>query len=338
MNWSSVKNLLIAILVAANLFLIYNIVRQDRMRNYLKQETVDDAVQVLAERGLAVEDGCVPLKKFNAPVYESHYNDEYYTEVAEVLASSPRELLLSLPDGGFSITAQSGATVDFDSEFGFFYRSDDTFYDIAYTDISVESFGALAESGTELRGSLYKTLSERCTELLNARFAADGGLRAAVTDGFTDTKSGLHYLLARQTLDGYDVYSHYAVCVFRDGEIIGAYGRWFFFGFDKVHQAELADQVNILFADLAALRQDRAQMYSLADAENEAYDNGDAADTAKGDGLPMSTVCGMDACYITYWNAGKTALYFIPAWVVEHSDGQTLIYNATNSTMYLKVN
>ena len=38
MNWSTVKNLLIAMLVAANIFLIYNISVQNRNKSYLDEK------------------------------------------------------------------------------------------------------------------------------------------------------------------------------------------------------------------------------------------------------------------------------------------------------------
>ena len=70
MNWSSVKNLLIAILLAANLFLIFNIIRQDRTGNYISDEEIAGAVEVLAERGLVVPKSSIPKKKFKAAVWE----------------------------------------------------------------------------------------------------------------------------------------------------------------------------------------------------------------------------------------------------------------------------
>ena len=64
MNWSSVKNLLIAILVAANLFLVYNIARQDRTRGYIDENEVSGAVELLAERGLEVHSDSKKKEKF----------------------------------------------------------------------------------------------------------------------------------------------------------------------------------------------------------------------------------------------------------------------------------
>ena len=52
MNWSTVKNLLIAMLVAANIFLIYNISVQNRNKSYLDEKEVADAVGYSRPAGL----------------------------------------------------------------------------------------------------------------------------------------------------------------------------------------------------------------------------------------------------------------------------------------------
>ena len=68
MNWSTVKNLLIAMLVAANIFLIYNISVQNRNKSYLDEKEVADAVGILASRGLEVDAEAIPLRRISASV------------------------------------------------------------------------------------------------------------------------------------------------------------------------------------------------------------------------------------------------------------------------------
>ncbi len=344
MNWSGVKNMLIAILVAANLFLIFNIVKQDRTRGYIEPEEVAGATELLSMRGLLVDADIVPLKKFREPVYESRYNDEYYTEVAETVTGSKREMLVSLPNGGFSITASNGAIVEFDTEFGFSYAKYDKTNTNAYTDITADSFGGLSDKGQSIPGSRLKLLSKEAKSFLDARVPADYVLCAEITDGFDDPKSGLTYLLASQTLGGHDVYSHYAVCVFDGEELIGAHGRWYFAPFDADYNTQLIDQVNILFHDLSTLRSYSVDAASL-DSDDVVYDGSESSSVSEDSevhtssvNLPESQVLpaifSIKSCYTTYWSADKTAVYFIPAWHIAHDNGMSIVYNATNGTVY----
>ncbi len=332
MNWSTVKNLLIAILVAANLFLIFNIVRRDRSRQYLDEKTVSDAISLLSDRGLSVDESCVPLRKFDASVYESSYNDEYYTGVAKRLSGAEREILLSLPSGGFSITCAGGAVVDFDGEFGFMYMGNDNFGQRAYTDITSDNIDSYAKNGTEPKGSEKRKLTKLASSFLTAQDTEGNAPEAEITNIFSDEETGLTYVFAVQKLNEYPVNSHYAVCVFDGEAVIGAYGRWFFSDFGEVHSVELWDQINILFADMEALKSDGSSTAERAD--NGGSVGADGEDAA--DGAELPSVKSMEACYVAYWNADKTSLYFIPAWLIGHSDGQTTLYNALNGTVYSK--
>ncbi len=340
MNWSGVKNMLIAILVAANLFLIFNIVKQDRTRGYIEPEEVAGAAELLSMRGLFVSTEIVPLEKFREPVYESRYNDEYYTEVAETVTGSKREMLVSLPDGGFSITASNGATVEFDTEFGFSYAKYDKTDTTAYTDITANSFGGLSDKGESVSSSRLKLLSKEAKRFLDARVPADYVLCAEITDGFVDRVSGLTYLLASQTLGGHDVYSHYAVCIFDGEELIGAHGRWYFAPFDADYSTQLIDQVNILFSDLSTLRSYAVDASLLQDDvasdESELPEDSDVHTSLESmlESEKLPAVINIESCYTTYWSADKTAVYFIPAWHIAHDNGMSIVYNATNGTVY----
>ncbi len=333
MNWSAVKNLLIGILVAANLFLVFNIARQDRARGYIDDDEVLGAVELLAERGLEVPPECIPREKFKAPVYESLYSDEYYTKAAEALSASPREVLLSLPNGGFSITSQNGAVTEFDAEFGFTYSKYNNFDVVAYNEITAENFASEAVLWDDVTSSRLITMEKRAEEFLGLCTGDSGVLAAVVTDSYFDSERGFTYLLARQVLGGYTIYSHYAVCVFENDELIYAGGRWYFAPIDEDYQTELVDQVNILFSDLSELNAGSAQGFALS--EETPHDTEMPSDAFPGDAV-LSAVRNMQAVYAIYWNADKSAIYFIPAWQIDHSDGMTLVYNATNSTIYAR--
>lgn len=326
MNWSTVKNLLIAILVGANLFLIFNIARQVRTRKYIDSEMLNDTVSLLGQWGLRVEADAVPAEKFNVPVYESVYNDEYYTVVAQQLSGAKRELLLSLPDGGFSITAENGSTVEFDSEFGFVFYGNNAFKETAYADITADNVLSYVEKHGELKGSEARAAKKKAVSFLGDCFASESVPDIEVVHSFLDEEHGISYVYALQKFDEYYIDSHYAVCVFEKDRLIGAYGRWYFSGFSDAHSAVLNDQINILFEDYEVLKSD-------TDSKHEADTDGG---NTQSEPVQLPSVVKMVSCYVTYWNADKTALYFIPAWKIEHSDGSKLVFNAVNGSVYSK--
>ena len=333
-------------LLAANAFLIFNIIRQDRTRSYIDIDEVTGAAELLTLRGLTVDPDNVPLEKFKAPVYESLFNDEYYTAVAETVTGSRREMLLSLPNGGFSITAENGGLVEFDTEFGFYYAKNDKSGVSAYTDITASDFADRAAKNEALSGAYLKSISRKATAFLDSRVPSDYTLCAKITDSFEDTETGLAYLLAAQMLGGHEVYSHYAVCVFDKDELVNVYGRWYFAPFDEDYGTELVDQVNILFYDLWNIRSEASSRFILQGDGAEDYlsvpgavallaDEDVHTETAEAEDLgEIPAVIGMRSCYATYWSADKTAVYFIPAWQIDHEDGRSIVYNATNGTVY----
>lgn len=336
MNWSSVKNLLIAILVAANLFLVYNIIRQNRTRGYIPAEEAAGAVELLAERGLLVDEDVIPLKKIKAEVYESVYSDEYYTKAAQAMSASPREMLLALPEGGFSITAQNGDLAEFDTEFGFRYTKNDKLDSKAYTDITAESFWEMSKSWQSLSGSRMKPLAKKADAFLNSRASADSELHTEIKVGYTDPQSGLAYLYAMQFIGEGEIYSHFAVCVFEGETLISAHGRWFFDDLQGDYSTEIIDQINILFSDLNELRSDMA-VYSAewdGDVSDGGFSDYERPENEMKEFSEFPGITDMNLCYITYWNADKTTLYFVPAWQIDHTDGVATVYNAINGTTY----
>ncbi len=329
MNWSSVKNLLIAILVAANLFLVFNIVRQDRTRGYISESEIRDAVELLNERGFSVSPDIIPTKKFKAPVYESHYGDEYYTEVATALSGSEREMLYTLPSGGISISTKSGAWIEFDNEFDFRYSEFDIPDSAAYTEITAQTFAATWGEGTAPSSAKLKSLSAAAIEFLSKQQTKDSQLKAEIVAAFTDA-DGRSFVLAEQYLGAHKIYSHYAVCVFEGSELIFAHGRWYFSDIDKDYSTELCDQINILFTDMATLK----TTLTTTASDDEIADDASPIASSESENITLPTVSAVSACYVVYWNSNKTALYFIPAWQIDHIDSLTIVYNATNATVY----
>jgi len=337
-NWSSVKNLLIAILIAANVFMLYNIARQDRTRNYIDEGEVADAVELLAERGMIVPAEVIPLRMFRARIWESFYNDSYHAGVAEKLTGNAVPLFLQ-SDSSLSGLSEDGASVTFDTDFGFTYLKNVNSDTASYTDVTDETFENPPAGGSEVSASRLKSLSRIAREFLNPALPDDSPMDAEITGAFHDSASGRTHLLAEQTIDGHRIFSHHAVLTFEDDELVGAQGRWYFAGLDESYTTSLQDQVTILFTDLnvltSTMTEDEYALPALpipASSANVLRNVSAASAMNARSDIPQ--VESITDGYVIYWNADKTALYFIPAWQIAHSNADIIVYNAANGTIY----
>ena len=319
MNWSSVKNLLIAMLFAANIFLVYNISVQSRSRSYISESELRDAVDLLSERGLEIELNHIPQRKFEADIFESLYpgDDSYYIAVASRLTGSDESDLrvYPMPDGSTRIS--SGApdgeyrNIEFTKDFSFVYWSDNNPDGAAYTDITADNFENMAKESPEIGKTRLAALSKLAIAFLSPGEQDESGLTASIEGDFYDEERGLSFVLVSQRLNRTEVFRHRVVCVFRDEELVTAVGRWYFEGVGGSYDYELYDQVNILFADYGNLSSQRESA-----------------------GDPLPAVTSLSSCYTTYMDSEKTALYFIPGWRIDHSDDTVIVYNAAQGTQY----
>ena len=337
MNWSSVKNLLIAILIAANVFMLYNIAKQDRTRNYIDDGEIAGAVELLSERGLVISADVIPTRMFRARVWESAYSDSYHANVAQTLTGSAVPLFLQ-SDSSLSGISESGASVTFDAEFGFTYFTAGNSGSASYTDITAETFENALSSGAEVPASRMRSLKRAAREFLTPSLPDDSPLDADIVGAYYDSAADLTYLLAEQTLDGHRIFSHTAVLIFSGDTLTGAQGRWYFAGLSESYTTPLQDQVTILFTDIGVLRAAMTpEDYELTPLPLPASDAPEGSVSDADDIRTEVTVESMANGYIIYWNADKSELYFIPAWQIVHKDAETIVYNAANGMVYSKI-
>lgn len=316
MNWASVKNLLIVMLLAANIFLIYNISVQDRTKSYISEAELRDAALLLSERGQEIELSGIPQKRFSADIYESLYpgDEDYIISTASMLTGTDQSGLriYPMPDGSTRVsTGSSGGrfkNMEFTKDFSFSYWIGGNQSDGAYTDITADVLDE-REGLEELGKTRLAALSKLALAFLGASDQDESGLTAHIEGGYSDPERGVSYLLVSQRLGGIEVFRHRVVCVFEGEELAAASGRWYFEDIGSGYDYDLYDQVSILFTNYKNL-------------------------SAKQESAPLPKVTSMSSCYSTYMNPDKTALYFIPAWQVDHSDGLIEVYNAARSTEY----
>lgn len=317
MNWSSVKNLLILILVAANIFLLYNIFIQNRTKNYLSESELRDAAEILENRGQNIDISSIPKKRLTADIYESIYpgNEIYYSETAQKLTGVVQSELriFSMPDGSTRISTDDSdgvfKNVEFTNDFGFSYWISGNSSEKAYNEITVDEFYADIEKFTVLGKTRLAALSKIAVSFLGASEQENSRFDVYIECGYSDPNSNCSYLIVSQSLSGIEVFRHRVVCVFDGEQLIAANGKWYFGTINSSYDYDLYDQISILFTN---------------------YNN----ISAKQENTSIPDVISMSSCYSTYMDPDKTALYFIPAWQIDHSNSQTIVYNAARSTEY----
>ncbi len=317
MNWASVKNLLIMILVAANVFLIYNISVQNITKNYLSESELRNAAEILSERGQNIDLDGIPQKRFAADIYESIYpgDETYYAATASKLTGVEQSDLriFSMPDGSTRISTEQTdgiyKNVEFTNDFSFSYWISGNQSEMAYNDITADDFDESSEELSPMSKTRLAALSKLTVAFLGVSEQDESELAVYIEGGYIDTKRGASYLIVSQRLSDTEVFRHRVICIFEGEQLIAATGRWYFENLGANYDYDLYDQVSILFTNYKNI--------SSKQEDNEFPD-----------------VDSMSSCYSTYMNPDKTALYFIPAWEIDHSNGQTIVYNAARSTEY----
>jgi len=60
MRWNNIKTILLVILLAADLFMLINLIHRDRSLNYIGADVIEDTVEVLAASNVYVNSDIIP--------------------------------------------------------------------------------------------------------------------------------------------------------------------------------------------------------------------------------------------------------------------------------------
>ena len=120
MNWASVKNMLILMLVAANVFLLYNISVQRRSLEYIDEDEVADAVSLLTTADCRLISAAFRCGG-STPKYMRAYTARTTSNrTAELLSGSKRQNATIIPNGMMIVT-ENDDLFEFDNSLGFSY-------------------------------------------------------------------------------------------------------------------------------------------------------------------------------------------------------------------------
>ncbi|MBE6537921.1 MAG: hypothetical protein E7671_00460 [Ruminococcaceae bacterium] len=295
MNWKNIKNFMLILLVAVNVFLAAMLIRQVTLKTY-DNETVKNARELLSHSGIIADKKFITLSPEPADLYTCNVNEDYVTGVANRIITSYSDVFWT-PNGA-SFYGEDGK-LEIQNGFDISYSSDQFI-------LPTESGSKMNEKELDkLKGLLSAILGN--TSENEYKFSTDEALE------FSKTK----FIKVTQTLDGLPIENHSLECYFEDGRLVYLSGRWCFLPTNEKKSAHLLDCVNILFIE-------KNELDAQKSTTTEEYPSTPS---------PM-TVKKANICYLSFFSEEDSALYFIPSWHLEWegSSVNDTYYNALNGS------
>ena len=98
-GWRIVKVTLIAVLLLANVFMVWFQNSVSRSAEYLPEETIRQARELLRSDGIVIGQRVVDAKKVSLPIFEGTLMQDYHATVASRLSQSDVALSFDAPNG-----------------------------------------------------------------------------------------------------------------------------------------------------------------------------------------------------------------------------------------------
>jgi len=291
MNTKNTKTAVIILLIAANIFFIYNIMRLKINTENIPSDMIDDAVGVLSRNGLAADKSRIPAKKPVYFIYEGAYSGTVQEDIIKSFSGVTEEkydetVKMYVPAG---ISYAAG-------EYRFIFSDADYFsLSINAGEEPLEEIRPLPEGGMgKIESGAAKATEKTIGDFIKKYNKQDAKLGFEVI-GLEEDK----YIWIKQTVGGEPLDSHIAYIEIRDGEVKYFSGRWYFGELTiAAKKMPLLDSVNILFKSMEADK-----------------------NIISGDRL-----WGMSAEY-TVMAHEMESFYLVPSWRLEFESGLALSYN-----------
>ncbi len=310
-GWRIVKVTLIAVLLLANVFMVWFQNSVSRSAEYLPEETIRQARELLRSDGIVIGQRVVDAKKVSLPIFEGTLMQDYHAKVASRLSHSDVALSFDAPNG-VVISMVNGDRYTFSDGFDIRYTVSGfaDSLDADTTDIAEFSPLQVGEE-VEVRKAVAAFL-DRAGDNSDER-GQSASFAYAITAYGRDDATGTLYCVGEQSANRQPLLDFRAVFAVRDGKVIGMSGSWCFASTDGIYSAQLLDQINIL--------------YSVRNRILEEW--GDRTDSRE-------EILSLDIGYAVYFRSGTENFYLIPAWIVQTGSGKTYSINAVDGTLYTK--
>lgn len=271
MNTKNTKTAVIFLLIIANIFFVYNIIRLKISTEDIPSEMIDDAVSVLGKNGFIIDRDIIPAKKPAGMIYEGVYEGVYsqgaFTHIVKNFSGVSDEEMESAVDmfspagisydaGGyrFIFPDLNNPAVSAADNFkvGIIEKSYDAMNE-EETERQKESLSEKAADGVQ-KGDIRK--AEKTIKNFLRKYQNQDVKLSFEIKGFEEDKyKGCECVLINQTVDGVPLDSHTAYVEIQDGTVKYFSGKWYF-GTLTAKRNPLLDSVNILFKCFESFEKD----------------------------------------------------------------------------------
>jgi len=312
MGWHKLKLVLAAVLAAANLLMLFLILRQARSSDYLPAEAVTEITALLERDGISLAEGALQTKKQSLVIYSGDIGDTYYADTAAAVSRSDVSLSFSTPSG-VVFTMINGDRCAFEG--GFRLR-----YDAAGCAglLAKAGFGEFPIDGAGENLYPLSAAEERSVRDTVSRFLADAAGTAERSLQYeieyevrfcgTEPRTQVQYAVCTQLVKGTAITNLRSVFAVQGDRVIGMRGKWCFSEIHTTYSAQLYDQINILYKAKDRIAEERNSVHTV--------------------------LTSLSLAYAVYYHADSDLFYLIPTWNITTDEGNTYILNAVNGSLY----
>ena len=288
MKWLKISLVLLLILLTANVFLGYNIIRQYISTNYLSEEAINNAIRLFDDSGIAITAEQIPSKRPDAMIGISKKFDgaeDYYIKCAGKINGR------GVSDSMTQHMINNGVRI-IDNTYGEYFEFYENSFSFVYSrsaDFSVydeyrSAFDLQQENGVKNEKELLLLIQERLfgnNENYSLQIVSSAAL-----NNMTCLKLSQQY--NNLPLVGCEI-----ECILSEDDIEFIRGALVFIDIEKTYTADLIDALNIMFE------------------EKEAHDQS----AESGNTL---TVESISTVYFPVFNSNSSEIYLAPAWCIDY--------------------
>lgn len=342
MNWSRIKTVLIFLLLAANIYLLFVIISQHRVSARVDPSEIEEASALLLRDGITIGPDALSGERLDLKVWRSAYgrgvSDGGLREYVIGRLFGQAGYTQSLTAAGVDVAVDGIGTLNFIDSDPLYFRfiAEGCDYDGSADEAASDPASDRQVSFVRklnLANQLESFLAGEESPISSSDARADIRVDLAIYDR-AGRRYVAHYV---QRIDGVDIDGAEGFFSVKSDRVDYFSGSVILMSGAASYNAELLDEINILFLERDAMRsgyETEPEATSAPDGD-EALPS-DVADTAPEPEKKRVTVTGTSAVYCVIWNSDRSEYYLIPSWTITYSDGAVSTRNAVNGSQIVR--
>ena len=343
MNWSRIKTVLILLLLAANIYLAFVIVSQYRASTRVDPSEIEAASALLRRDGITIAQDALSGERPGLKVWRSSFrrgvSDGGIREYVVSRLFGGAEYTQTLTASGVDAAVEGIGILNFSDADPLYFR-----FAAEGSEYGGENDEAATDHESDRQVSWMRRLNlanqlESFLAGSETAISASDERRADIkVDGAIYDRGGRRYIAHFvQQIDGVDIDGAEGFFSVKSDRVDYFSGSVILMSGAASYNAELLDEINILFLERDAMRSgyETEPEISPAPDGDEALPS-DVADTAPEPEKKRVTVTGTSAVYCVIWNSDRSEYYLIPSWTITYSDGAVSTRNAVNGSQIVR--